>query len=301
MSLKQHVQPTSDNYTNNTDVIITANGSTDLSRAAFRGGALVGYESGNSRPPEEIPVEFVDWPFTKDDVSFADHLEVVKRERPRYAVAPDVEDAEELDTAISQADRLAEYADVVIMVPKSVKPSVIPERFRVGIPAQERFGGMPWPVWEYRGCGEVHILGGSPKRQKELAAYLQRVDSVDSTSPQKGAKFGDVWTGEEWEELDTNYYDRIEQSMNNCLHMWNEKVDESRIRQIRLCVEAPQPVREEEQVTVASVSPVIEPPTREEMVVAPNERTPHPGRAFFEQKNARTIRGLRAEDYFAAL
>lgn len=300
MSLKQYAEPTSSNYSDNVDVIITANGSTDLSRAAFRGGALVGYESGNTRPPEDIPVEFVDWPFTKEDVSFADHLEVVKRERPRYAVAPDIEDGEKLDEILAQADTLAEYAQVVIVVPKDVKPSVVPDRFRVGIPAQERFGGVPWPVWEYYGCGHVHILGGSPQKQKELAVHLESVNSVDSTSPQKGAKFGDVWTGEGWEELDTNYYDRIEQSMNNCLRMWNDEVDESRVRKIRLRIAPPQPV-EKGDVTVASASPVIEPPTREEMVVAPNERTPHPGRAYFEQKNACGYRELQAEGYFEAV
>lgn len=301
MSLKQYAQPTSDDYANNTDVIITANGSTDLSRAAFRGGALVGYESGNTRPPEEIPVEFVDWPFTKDDVSFEEHLEVVKRERPRYAVAPDIEDSDNLDAILSQADRLAEYAEVVIVVPKAVKPDSVPSRFRVGIPAQDRFGGMPWPVWEYRGCGEVHILGGSPKRQQELSEYLEQVNSVDSASPAKGAEFGDIWTGDGWDELDTNFYDRIEQSMNNCLRMWNERVDEERIRKVRLRVAHPQPVRDEEEVTVASVSPVIEPPTRKEMCLGPNDETPFPGRDYFEQENARTYRELQGEDYLAAV
>lgn len=287
MSLKQYTQPTSDNYKNNIDVIITANGSTDLSRAAFRGGALIGYESGNSRPPDDIPVEFVDWPFTKDDVSFAEHFEVVKREQPRYAVAPDVEDAGELEQVLHQADLLANHAEVVIVVPKAVKPREIPERFRVGIPAQERFGGLPWPVWEYRGCGDVHILGGSPARQQELESYLERVDSVDSASAAKGAEFGDIWTGEGWEELDTNFYDRIEESMNNCLKMWNESVDESRIAQIRSRIHPPQPVVDgDDGVTVASATPVIEPPTREEMVVAPGEDAPFPGRAFFEQENA---------------
>ena len=296
MSLKQHSQPTSDKYGENTDVIITANGSTDLSRAAFRGGALVGYESGNTRPPEEIPVEFVDWPFTKDEVSFENHLEVVKRERPRYAVAPDIENDSNFSLRINQADILAEHAEIVIVVPKAVKPREVPDRFRIGIPAQEKFGGVPWPVWEYRGCGEVHILGGSPKRQQDLASYIERVDSVDSTSPQKGAKFGDVWTGDGWEELDTNYYDRIEESMENCLRMWNESVDEERLRELRLKVDPPQPVRDE-SLTVASVSPVIEPPTRDEMVLSPHDETPFPGREYFLQDNARSYRNLQAEGY----
>lgn len=45
------------------DVVITAVGGLDVPRAAFRGGALVGYRSAEKRPPAELPVDFVDWPF----------------------------------------------------------------------------------------------------------------------------------------------------------------------------------------------------------------------------------------------
>jgi hypothetical protein len=290
MSLKQYSQSTSDKYDENVDVIITANGSRDLSRAAFRGGALIGYESGNGRPPNEIPVEFIDWPFLKDDVSFEDHLETVKRERPLLAVAPDIEDESEVNETISKADQLAEYAEIVIVVPKAVKPSEIPDRFRVGIPAQERFGGVPWPLWEYLGCGDVHILGGSPKKQREISNYLEEVASVDSASAAKAAKFGSVWMGDSWKTLNTNYYDRIEKSMKNSLKMWNSEIDDDRLREIHLRIEAPDPVRHSGDVTVASASPDISTPSREEMCLAGDDETPFPGRAYFEQRNAPSYR-----------
>jgi hypothetical protein len=78
------------------DVIFTARGSSEASRRIHRTGAYIGYESQNYRPPDDLDVEFVDWPFSKLD-EFADmgelfdaHHRVVRSERPKYAVAPDV-------------------------------------------------------------------------------------------------------------------------------------------------------------------------------------------------------------------
>jgi len=70
------------------DVVFTANGSKRASEVVYRTGALVGMESLNTRPPDKIPVNFVDWPFSKlDDFPdlgelFDAHLGVVERERP---------------------------------------------------------------------------------------------------------------------------------------------------------------------------------------------------------------------------
>lgn len=40
-----------------------ANGSTSATYAAYRGGAIIGYEAMNTRPPRDV--EFIDFPFTK--------------------------------------------------------------------------------------------------------------------------------------------------------------------------------------------------------------------------------------------
>ena len=97
------------------DIITTVNGGRDTAVAGLKGGALIGYESANERPPEEIDIEFVDWPFMKVEESsveevFEEHLEVVKRERPRYAVAPDIDGTTSLYSVLQMAEQLAEYA-----------------------------------------------------------------------------------------------------------------------------------------------------------------------------------------------
>jgi hypothetical protein len=269
-------QQATSSSTEQIDVIITTSGGDSMAKAAYRGGALLGMNSSQNRPANHIPLEFIDWPFLEDDFSFSDHLNVVKREKPRYAVAPDIQTPEEFTRRIAQADRLARHAETVIVVPKGVKPERIPTRFRVGLPAQEKFGGNPWPVWEYRNCRSVHILGGSPNTQFELEHYAN-VDSVDTASPLKAASFGNVWDGT-WGEAGHNYYDRIERSMDNLLSAWNEQPDESRVNSARL--ETPQP----EPCPVPD-DRKTRPPTREEMCLSPEEKRPFPGREFFERRD----------------
>ena len=288
MSLAEHANShTSSSSTGSSkiDVIVTSCGGDDMPRAAYRSGARVGMSSAKKRPPEEIPIEFVDWPFLEDgpfDEKWTRHLEVVKRERPKYAVAPDINAVNPYESVIPKADQLRRYAEVVIVVPKAVPPSRVPDRFRVGLPAQKRFGGNPHNVWEYRHCPSVHILGGSPKTQFELSNYVQ-VDSVDTSSPLKAAEFGSVWigspdnSGSNWGEVGSNYYERIERSMNNLFEAWNqdERLNEDRINRARREVEMPQ---------IPTIMPdelKARPQSRDELCIGAEEEHPFPGREYF--------------------
>jgi hypothetical protein len=208
----------------------------------------------------------------KDDFDFQAHLDEVKHYNPKYAVAPDIENTEKIHTRLDQADRLNDHAETVIVVPKGVKPTQVPSRFRVGLPAQDRFGGVPWPVWDYRNCDSVHILGGSPKRQQELSHYVN-VDSVDTASPLKAARFGDVWD-EQWREQGANYYDRIEISMTNLVHHWNDEVDENWINLRRLKVEQP-------EKCLLPDDRKANPRSKAELCLSNEEEVPFPGREYF--------------------
>lgn len=52
------------------DVASTASGGKDVAKAIHRSGSIVGYRSSEKRPPNDIPVGFVDWPF---DCERSDH------------------------------------------------------------------------------------------------------------------------------------------------------------------------------------------------------------------------------------
>jgi hypothetical protein len=212
-------------------VVFTANGSTEASRRIHRTGALVGFESLNIRPPEDVPVDFVDWPFSKiremEDPDFGElfdhHLGIVKTERPRLAVAPDVNDFTNFEDAVAWGDELRRYAETVIMVPKAVHPTDVPSRFRVGMPCQERFGPPPWKWRAYRTCGEVHLLGGSPVTHHEVVKYVP-VESVDTSVPVTSAGWGDYWNGRKWQNIARDeefFYECLERSYRNMRHSMN--------------------------------------------------------------------------------
>ena len=212
-------------------VIFTANGSHEASRQIWRTGALVGMESLNTRPPPEIPVDFVDWPFSKLEEGFDigelfdHHIRVVADEQPRYAVAPDIDDQVAYRDAIEWADELSQYADIVIVVPKTVLPTDIPSRFRVGMPCQERYGPPPWRWNQYRPCGSVHLLGGSPVKTLEIPKYGVPVDSVDTSVPVKPAKYGEYWsaTRGKWTKGSAPFYSTLQQSYRNLRLAFNER------------------------------------------------------------------------------
>lgn len=91
------------------DVVLTVNGGDEISRAVADSPALLGFETGRYRPPDDLSVGFCDWPFTHPNATFEDHLDIVREERPKYAVAPDVEGDYDLRAVLSLARKLDQY------------------------------------------------------------------------------------------------------------------------------------------------------------------------------------------------
>lgn len=219
------------NHEKERDVIFTANGSGKAAHDIYRTGALVGMESMNTRPPDNIPVEFVDWPFSKlgefPDVGelFDAHLKVVRGEQPRYAVAPDIDATVSSEDGLAWAEELQDHCETVIVVPKTVRPIEVPDRYRVGMPCQERYGPTPWQWPEYQECESVHLLGGSPKKHHEILKHYVAVESLDTTSPLRAASFGGYWDGDGWTSVDGDelFYWCLKQSYRNMRHSMNPR------------------------------------------------------------------------------
>ncbi|WP_281193697.1 DUF6610 family protein [Halorubrum sp. F4] len=209
------------------DVVFTARGSADATEAAWRVGALIGYESMNYRPPERFDVDFVDWPFSKlkkqtvpdEEGAWREHQKTVRSEKPRYAVAPDDdENSPGWGWVLDRAADLAEYAETVIVVPKLHHPRDVPARYRVGLPCQERYGPSPHPWTAYRDCPEVHLLGGSPVKQAQARKYGVPVESADTTSPLTAANWMGYFDGYGWTKLPSersDYYECVRRSYSN--------------------------------------------------------------------------------------
>lgn len=171
-----------------TDVYMTTEGGKDTTLAVRESPVSLGVRTGYE-PHDDEGVHFLDFPFTDPDATFVDHLAECIRWEPEVAVAPDIEKGRELGDVIDKADMLAEYADTVVIVPKSIHPDRVPDRFRVGFPASDYGSGHPWSVWDFSGCDSVHILGGGYSRQLKYQDYLA-VESVDTATLGKRCRFG---------------------------------------------------------------------------------------------------------------
>lgn len=200
-------------------VYMTVQGrSQDTTEAIVESGARLGVESGHEWIRDYSP-EFIDFPFTDPDATFSDHLRVVKETRPEIAVAPDIEKGRSLSEVVTKATVLSWYADSIIVVPKSVHPSAVPDRFRVGVPLADFGSGAPWSVWDYRDCGPVHLLGGGASRQLRMCEYLD-VASVDTATMGKACRFG-YWDGVGEDAPDGwDYKRRLRESLDNYAETW---------------------------------------------------------------------------------
>lgn len=211
----------------------------------------------------------------------------MKENRPLIAVAPDITDTRSPDFEV--ADELAKYVETVIIVPKAMSARDVPSRFRVGIPCQERFGPVPpRPIWEYQQCDEVHLLGGSPLVQEDIADKIgeSRVKSLDTASPIAASSSGKVWgrpfKHTEWYDSPRrSYYERVEASLNNLLNHHNENVNDERIAEIqsRMTIPDEPPVDPLEYLREL-------PPGREELCLGSDEEVPFPGREYFYKEDS---------------
>lgn len=137
-------------------------------------------------------VRFADLNWKKPDLD--QHLGFVREHRPLLAVAPDVLDLGDLSSTLRYAESLAEWADRVIIVPKA--PGVMDQLphepwLVVGYSVPTRYGGAGLLMAEMAGW-PVHLLGGLPGRQLELAHYVH-VFSADGNAAAKAAEFGAVF------------------------------------------------------------------------------------------------------------
>jgi len=203
------------------DVIMTVASENDLATAVLESPAQVGYPSHKTKI--NIEPYFLDFPFTIDGANFDDHLKMVKKHKPKIAVSPDIEKGLALDDAISQADELLRYADDVILVPKSVRPELIPPRFRVGLTLANFGTSAPWWIWDYRDCESIHLLGGSPNRQIRAINHGVKVDSLDTSTLSIICKYG-VWENGVTVDSpdDWDYSKRVLESLKNYVGVVNQ-------------------------------------------------------------------------------
>ena len=162
-------------------------------------------------------------------------------ERPALATVLDWEGPEQLPEVLAWAEEAAQHVgEAVLLVPKvpggvPLLPRRIggkPVWLAYSIPTSH--GGSPLGLWELAGW-PVHLLGGSPQRQREVWSYLRGIADVRSLDGNMAKKMATgrclYWTrrrvkGSPWVPLDGHDGDGplecVRRSCANIAAWWQE-------------------------------------------------------------------------------
>lgn len=135
--------------------------------------------------------------------------------RPAIATVLDLEHESQFDEVLSWATEAAQHVrETVIIIPKVM--GIIPripetiggKQIRLGYSVPTSFAGTCLPLWEFA-RRPVHLLGGSPSKQLELASYLN-VESADGNYSQLMAnRYGQFYACNGMANVKDRYWPRL--------------------------------------------------------------------------------------------
>lgn len=176
------------------DLIFCAGGNKRFASLAILCGLLYG-----SRLPETVYHEIYfadqDW----KNPNREKYVEAVKKHKPHLATVLDWEEDSQLKEVLGWAEDIAPYVQEVIIIPK-IKDSIsrIPleiggKKIRLGYSVPTKHGKTDVSLSEFTNR-KVHLLGGTPHKQMELALKHSNIVSVDCNYQQlKATKWCSVW------------------------------------------------------------------------------------------------------------
>lgn len=184
----------------------------------------IGWELG-SRSDATIyhrPLALVDVHWKK--YTWDDHVACLSRERPWIGALPDLESPTQIGLAITRGIEIASYCASLMIIPKCESVYDLPRAISktpvvLGYSVPSGYGGTSLMLHDFSGW-PVHLLGGSPRSQFQLAQYLS-VKSFDCNVITLAASYGKVYTRHGiCRHIDRPLYECIEISLQNILEMW---------------------------------------------------------------------------------
>lgn len=163
----------------------------------------------------------IDW----KNYDFQRHLDVVAQHRPRLTIARDIECIFQVDAILKEAEKLSEYSLHVAVVPKDPKLNgrlheLIPAEYILGYSVPTRYGGTKVSMESFD--RPVHLLGGRPDTQRQLARCL-KVFSLDCNRFTFDARFGDYFDGETFRPHPIGGYECcLHDSILNINKLWHD-------------------------------------------------------------------------------
>lgn len=176
------------------EIIYCADGNEEFARLAIQAELTYG-----SQPLKTFyhPIDFAD--LDPDQIPPIDkYVEAIKQHRPRIATVKDWAVESELPEVLGWAEEIAPLVESIIIIPKVMNGiSQLPKKIGgkqvvLGYSVPTSHSGTQLPEFQFISW-PVHLLGGSPQKQRKLARYLNVV-SVDGNMMHKMAT-GDNKTG----------------------------------------------------------------------------------------------------------
>ncbi len=147
----------------------------------FRRVATASGWLNGARLPDSVydpPLYFADQHWKNPDRKA--YMRALEQHKPTMATVLDLEREEQLPEVLSWAEEASQFCGKVIIIPKvsgiiEDLPRVVNQADVIlGYSVPTSYGGTEVPLWEFNGW-PVHLLGGSPQKQMDLAEYMQVV------------------------------------------------------------------------------------------------------------------------------
>jgi len=155
------------------------------------------------------------------------------KHRPFIASVMDWERPDQLSNILEWAEDAAQYVEVVMIIPKVIGgiaqlPRCIGGKsVRLGYSVPTKYGGTVVPYSEFHGW-PVHLLGGSPHRQRRLGAFMSVVSLDGNYAQMMAVRYNEFWYRSRWHELSDHGgnvavdapYEAFRRSCHNIVAMW---------------------------------------------------------------------------------
>lgn len=154
------------------DIIYCAYGNERLAKIAIDAGFAFGAQLPNT---VYYDPEFVDQNWKNPNLER--YIKAIAQYKPRLATVLDWERWEQFDEVMAWAEAIAPYVETIIIIPKlrggieRIPRNISGKAVRLGYSVPTSFGASLVPLTEFLGW-PVHLLGGSPLKQMELAGVF---------------------------------------------------------------------------------------------------------------------------------
>lgn len=160
------------------------------------------------------------------------YMAALQEHRPHMATVLDWECPNQFAEVLDWAEEAAQYVEEIVIIPKvqggipTIPRRIAGKRVVLGYSVPTKYGATPLPLWEFYGW-PVHLLGGPPHRQLELAHYMDVVSIDGNYHNLKATQFCEYWQRGQWHAVTPRRedapYEAFCRSCQNIMAAWRNR------------------------------------------------------------------------------